>query len=110
LVSNEKIVKSSYLVAPRVAQAKKAHAIAKNLILPAASDMREAVLEANMQRSLKKFLCQTTTYKRNRWDSNEIKAQLLERLRRIYFAIHLDDTTDNASQAQLLVYIFGLEK
>ena len=39
LVSNEKFMKASYLVALRVARAKKAHTIAENLILPAAVDM-----------------------------------------------------------------------
>ena len=45
LVSNEKLIKASYLVALRVARAEKPHTIAETLILPTAIDMCEAVLD-----------------------------------------------------------------
>ena len=45
-------MKASYLVALRVARAKKAHTIAENLILPSTADMCEAVLDGKAQRSL----------------------------------------------------------
>ena len=62
LVSNEKLIKASYLVALRVARAKKAHTIAENLILPAAINMCEIGLDGDAQRSFKKFLCRITQF------------------------------------------------
>ena len=55
LVSNEKLMKASYLVALRVARAKKPHAIAENLILPAATDMCKAVLDGKCTTKLKEI-------------------------------------------------------
>ena len=52
LVSNEKLIKASYSVALRVAQAKKAHTIAENLILPAAIDMCETILDGECAKKL----------------------------------------------------------
>jgi len=37
--------------------------------------------------------------------SNDIKAHLLQRLKQTNLAIQLDESTDIASQAQLLVYV-----
>ena len=48
LVPNEKALKASYLVAQRVTRAKKGHTIAEELILPAAIDMREAILDREL--------------------------------------------------------------
>ena len=55
LVSNEKWIKAFYLVALRVARAKKPHTIAENLILPAAIDMCEAVLDGKCATKLKEI-------------------------------------------------------
>ena len=106
LVSNEKLMKASYLVALRVARAKKPHTIAENLIFPAAIDMCEAVLDGKCATKLKEILLSNNTVSR-RVDEilNDIKAQLLERLKQTYFAIQLDESTDIAGQAQLLVYV-----
>ena len=106
LVSNEKLMKVSYLVALRVAQAKKPHTIVENLILPAAIDMCKAVLNGKCSTKLKEIpLSNNTVSRRIDAISNDIKAQLLERLKQTYFAIQLDESTDIAGKAQLLVYV-----
>ena len=48
-------MKASYLVALRAARAKKPHTIAENLILPAAIDMCEAVLDGKCATKLKEI-------------------------------------------------------
>ena len=99
-------MKASYLVALRVARAKKPHTIAENLILPAAMDMCEAVLNGKCATKLKEIpLSNNTVSRRIDEISNDIKAQLLEGLKQTYFAIQLDKSTDIAGQAQLLVYV-----
>ena len=99
-------MKVSYLVALRVARAKKPHTIAENLILPAAIDMCEAVLNGKCATKLKEIsLSNNTVSGRIDEISNDIKAQLLERLKQTYFAIQLDKSTDITGQAQLLVYV-----
>ena len=99
-------MKASYLAALRVAQAKKPHTIVENLILPAAIDMCKAVLNGKCSTKLKEIpLSNNTVSRRIDAISNDIKAQLLERLKQTYFAIQLDESTDIAGQAQLLVYV-----
>ena len=99
-------MKASYLVALRVARAKKPYTIAENLILPAATDMCEAVLDGKRAAKLKEIpLSNSTVSRRIDEISNDIKAQFLERLKQTYIAIQLDESTDIAGQAQLLVYV-----
>ena len=77
-------MKASYLVALRVAQAKKPHTIAENLILPAAIDMCKAVLDGKCSTKLKESpLSNNTVSRRIDVISNDIKAQLLERLKQL---------------------------
>ena len=64
LVSNEKLMKASYLVALRVARAMKPHTIAKDLILPAAIDMCETVLDRECTAKLKEILLSNNTISR----------------------------------------------
>ena len=86
--SNEKLMKASYLVALRVARAKKPHTIAENLILPAAIDMCEAVLDGKCVTKLREIpLSNNTVSRRIDEISNDIKAQFLERLKQTFFAI-----------------------
>ena len=102
---NEKFLKASYLVALRVTRAKKEHTIAEDLILPAALDMCETVLCKESCAKLKAIPVSDDTISRRISEmSDDIKTQLIERLRTEYFAIQLDESTDIASQSQLLVY------
>ena len=68
--------------------------------------MCEAVLDGECAKKLKQIpLSNNTISRRIDEISNDIKAQLLDRLKQTYFAIQLDESTDIASQAQLLVYV-----
>ena len=88
-----------------MARAKKAHTFADNLILSAAFDMYEAVLDGECTKKLKQILLSNNTISREIDEiSNDIRAQLFDRLKQTNFAIQLDESTDIASQAQLLVY------
>ena len=98
-------MKASYLVALGVARIKMPHTIAETLILPAAIDMCEAVLNGKCATKLKEIPLSNNTVSRIDEVSNDIKAQLLEILKQTYFAIQLDESTDIAGQAQLLVYV-----
>lgn len=106
LISNDKALKASYLVAQRVARAKKPHTIAENLILPAALDMCEVLLGKDSCAKLKTIPLSNNTISRRISDmSDDIATQLIERLRNAYYAIQLDESTDIGSEAQLLVYV-----
>ena len=106
LVSNETLMKASYLVALKAARAKTAHTIAENLILPAAINMCETILDCKCAKKLREIpLSNNTISKRIDEISNDIKVQLLERLKQTYLAIQLDESTDIAGQVQLLVYV-----
>ena len=106
MIPNEKLVKASYLVALRVARAKKAHTVAEELILPSAVDMCDTVLGKESAAKLKSIPLSDNTIARRIEDmSDDIKAQLIDRLKQGYFAIQLDESTDIASQSQLLVYV-----
>lgn len=106
MIPNEKLLKASYLVALRVARAKKAHTIAENLILPSAMDMCETILGKESASKLKSIPLSDNTIARRIADmSDDIKTQLIDRLKQGCFAIQLDESTDIASQSQLLVYV-----
>ena len=88
-------MKASYLVVLSVARVKKAHTIAKNLILPAAIDMWKTILDGECAKKLQEIpLSNNTISRRIDEISNDIKAQLLERLKQTYLAIQLDEITD----------------
>ena len=97
-------MKASYLVTLRVARAKNAHTISENLFLPAVINMCKTVLDGECTKKLQEIPLSNNTIS-NKIDeiSNHIKAQLLERLKQTYLAIQLDESTDIAGQAQLLV-------
>ena len=87
LLSNEKLLKASYLVALRAAQTKSSYTIAKNLILLAAVDMCEVVWDSQFK---KIQLSNNTISERIDDIPHDIRLQLLERLNKTDFAIQLD--------------------
>ncbi|XP_028672708.1 SCAN domain-containing protein 3-like [Erpetoichthys calabaricus] len=103
---NEKALKASYIMAMRIAKSKKAHTVAESLIMPAALEICEIMLGKESSRKLLSIPVSNDTIRRRICDmSNDIQLQLVERLQSSTFAIQLDESTDIAGQAQLLVYV-----
>ncbi|XP_028659076.1 protein FAM200B-like [Erpetoichthys calabaricus] len=103
---NEKALKASYIMPMRIAKSKKAHTVAESLIMPAALEICEIMLGKEDSRKLLSIPVSNDTIRRRICDmSNDIQLQLVERLQSSTFAIQLDESTDIAGQAQLLVYV-----
>lgn len=103
---NEKALKASYIMAMRIAKSKKAHTDAESLIMPTALEICEIMLGKESSRKLLSIPVSNDTIRRRICDmSNDIQVQLVERLQSSIFAIQLDESTDIAGQAQLLVYV-----
>ena len=104
--ANEKALRASYMVALRIARTRKPHTIAEELILPAAVDMCEALLGKAYSEKLKVIPLSDNTVSRRIDDmAEDILIQLITRLQKVKFAIQIDESTDIASVAQLLVYV-----
>ena len=68
--------------------------------------MCKSVLNSECTAKFKeKFLSNNTISSRFDEILNDMKGQLLERLKQTYFLIQLHESRDIASQAQLLVYV-----
>lgn len=104
---NEKALRASFLVAIRVAQAKKPHTIAETLIMPAAIDMcREMFGEAWASKLKTIPISNDTIQRRITLAAADVEEQLISRLQDCkQFAIQLDESTDVSSQAQLMAYV-----
>ncbi len=95
---------ASYKVSCRVAKEKAPHIIAERLILPAALN---TVLDKKASEKLKLIPLSDNTVSRRIWDIvQNLEEQLTARLKSAKdFAIQLDESTDIASSAMLLVYV-----
>lgn len=100
-------LRASYHVAHRIAKAKKPHTIAEDLILPAAVDMvREMVNEATANKLKTIPLSNDTISKRIEDMSENIKERVTSRIQTsTHFALQMDESTDVANHAILLVYV-----
>ncbi len=102
-------IEASYSVALKVAQAKKPHTIAENLILPCAKEIVHLMLGPESANKLSSLSVSNNTIKRRISDmSNDILSQIVQEIRETpsgLFSIQLDETTDVANFAQLLVYV-----
>lgn len=103
----EEALRASYLVAHRIAKAKKPHTIAEELILPAATDMVREVLGQSAADRLKTILLSNDTIARRIEDmSVNIKEQTVARVQASpHFALQMDESTDIANHAILMVYV-----
>ncbi|XP_049323296.1 protein FAM200B-like [Astyanax mexicanus] len=103
----EQALRASYHVAFRIAKAKKPHTIAEELILPAAMDMVREVLDGAAADKLKTIPLSNDTIARRIKDmSDNIKQQTTARVQTSpYFALQMDESTDIANHAILLVYV-----
>lgn len=103
----EQALRASYLVAHRIAKAKKPHTVAEELILPAAMDMVREVLDQSAADKLITIPLSNDTIARRIEDmSGNIKQQTTARIQASpYYALQMDESTDIANHAILLVYV-----
>lgn len=104
---NKAGVEASYMVSYRVAKAGKPHTIVEELIVPAAMDMAEKMLGEKAKRTFQKMPSSDNTVSRRISDmSADVLSQLLCRIHASeFYALQLDESTDVAGLAQLLVYV-----
>lgn len=95
------------MVSYRVAKAGKPHNIVEELIVPAAMDMAEKMLGEKAKHTLQKMPSSDNTVSRRISDmSADVLRQLLCRIHASeFYALQLDESTDVAGLAQLLVYV-----
>ena len=102
-------IEASYTVALRIAQAKKPHTIAENLIFPCTKDIVRLMIGPEAVNKLSPLSVSNNTVKRRITDmSEDILCQIIQELKETptgLFSIQLDETTDVTNFAQLLVYV-----
>ncbi|KAJ1157235.1 hypothetical protein NDU88_009950 [Pleurodeles waltl] len=103
----ENALRASYLVANRIAKAKKPFTIGEELILPSTKDIcRELLGEAAVEKIAHVPLSASTVTRRIEEIAEDIEAQLLERINTSpWYALQVDESTDIDNKALLLVYV-----
>ena len=96
------------MVALRIAQEKKLHTIAENLILPCCKDIVHCVLGDSAEKKLASLPLSNDTIKRRIRDmADDVEQQVVAEILGAplnTFSIKLDESTDVSSCAQLLVF------
>ena len=105
--SNVSVLRASFLVANRIAKAKKPFTIGEELILPAAKDFcRELLGEDAVQKVARVPFLASTITRRNDEIAEDIEAQLLERITESpWYTIQVDESTDVDSKAAMPVFV-----
>lgn len=100
-------LKASYLVSLRIAKEKKPHTIGEKLILPCCKDIVTAMFGEESAKKLDTIPLSDNTVQRRISDiSGDIKDQVINEIKAAgAFAIQLDESTDIANMAQLLVFV-----
>ena len=98
-------LEASYLVSLRIAQTSKLHKIGESL--PAAKDIVTCLLGPNAAKKLDVVPFSDNTVSRRIQDlASEVKKILIQRIQKSkFFAIQLDESTDVANFAQLMMYV-----
>lgn len=104
---NENALRASYLVANRIAKAKKPFTVGEELILPSTKDIcREILGEAVVEKIAHVPLSASTVTRRIEEIAEDIETQLLERINTSpWYALQVDESTDIDKKAILLVYV-----
>ncbi|CAI5657525.1 unnamed protein product, partial [Oreochromis niloticus] len=104
---NKNRLQASYMVSYRVAKTNKPHTIVEDLILPAALDMVGTMLGEKAKKTIQSIPSSNNTVSRRISAMSEnVLQQLLLRIRHSeFYAIQLDESTDVAGLAHLLVYV-----
>uniref|UniRef100_K7FKI8 DUF4371 domain-containing protein n=1 Tax=Pelodiscus sinensis TaxID=13735 RepID=K7FKI8_PELSI len=95
-------VRTSYIVAYKVAQAKKPQIIVEQLVLPCAKEMVRLVLGEEAARKLNDIYVSNDTVSRQ---INEISQHISEQIKSPLIAIQLDELSDVTLCSQLLVFV-----
>ena len=102
-------IEASYTDALRIAQAKKPHTIAENLIFRCIKDIVRLMIGPEAVNKLSPLSVSNNTVKRRIADmSEDILCQVIQEIKETptgLFSIQLDETTDVTNFAQLLVYV-----
>lgn len=103
----ERALRASFLVSLHIARAKKPHTIGEDLILPATKDIVKELLGEDAAKKIDAVPLSDNTVSRRIGDmAEDMSAQLLDQVRASEcFALQLDESTDVANAAELLVYI-----
>lgn len=106
LFQDSKIVEASYKISLLIAKQKKSHTIAEQLVKPCMIEAARLVLDRNCVNKLNQISLSDNTVKQRIHDmSQDIKLQVVEKIRKSpFFAIQLDETTDVSQLSQLLAY------
>ena len=104
---NANALRASYLVANRIAKAKKPFTIGEELILPCTKDICSELLgEAAVKKITQVPLSASTVTRRIEEIAKDIETQLLERINTSpWYALQVDESTDVDNKAILLVYV-----
>lgn len=99
-------LEASFRVSYRIARSGQAHTMAENLIGPCAKDIVKCMLGEKAARKIDLVPLSNNTVSRRINDlANDVENELLKRIKFNYFAIQLDESTDVANAAVLLVYV-----
>lgn len=103
----ERALRASFWVSFHIARAKKPHTIGEDLILPATKDIVKELLGEDAAKQIDAVPLSDNTVSRRIGDmAEDMSAQLLDQVRASeFFALQLDESTDVANAAELLVYI-----
>lgn len=103
---SQSALKASFLVSYRIVKCLKPYTVGEELILPSAIDMCTEILGEKVANQLKVVpLSDTTVARRVSAISDDLRNQLVFRLKSVKFSIQLDESTDIANKAILLGYV-----
>ncbi|GFT26123.1 zinc finger BED domain-containing protein 5 [Trichonephila clavipes] len=103
---NEKATEASYLVSYRIAQAGEAHTIAENLIKPCVLDITKCMLDEKSAKHVSTVLLSNDTVSRRIRDlASCVIQELVTRLQKARFVLQIDESTNGAGLAILLVIV-----
>ena len=105
---NEAWLSASYMVSLRIAQEKKPHNIAEKLIVPCCKDIIRCVVGCDAEKKVASILLSNNTVHQRIVDmSDDLKQQVIAKLKEAplgKFSIGLDESTDVAAYAQVMVF------
>ncbi|XP_040297427.1 zinc finger BED domain-containing protein 5-like [Bufo bufo] len=103
---NQRALLASYKVAYQIAQCKKNHTIAEELILPAALDMVSVMLDEASAAKIKTIPLSNDTVARRINDiADDLNEQLVDKLKDKRFALQFDEAIDSNKDCLFIAYV-----